>query len=1085
MAEKKYISSFTVIVSFVCLAIVGVALIPLLPVKLAPSRTLPSITVHFNMPQNPARVVEMEATSRLESMLARIKGIRNMYSTSGNGWGNIPLELDKHTPIDVARFEVSTIIRQTWPELPREVTYPYITVNRPDADAARPFMTYTVNSAATPIVIQRYTENVIKTALSDIKGLYKIDVTGASPMEWQLEYDYLQLESAGVTVSDILQAVSQYYSTDFLGMAETRMEGSAASWIRITLASAAEENRLDPAAILVANREGALIRLDQLVRVNHAEREPSGYYRINGLNSVYLSLTAEESANQLRLNEQVKRTIRGVEASLPAGYEIHASYDATDYIQAELNKIYIRSGLTVLILTLFVLLITRNGRYLFLITASLFVDLAIAVIFYYLFKLEIQLYSLAGITISLSLIIDNAIIMTDHIMHKGDRNAFMPILTATVTTVGALSMIFLLDERIRLNMQDFAAVVMINLMVSLFVALLFVPALVERIGLTKRRRRRKKKRTSRFRPLSQFRLFTHSGHLARFRHRYLSRGRIAIRLTRLYEKMILLLSRRKWIAFACIVLLFGLPVFMLPDKIEKETPFALKYNEIFGSATYKEKIKPVVDKALGGTLRLFVEKVYQGSYFTRSKEMVLTITASMPNGTTLSQMNDLVVKMERYLSGFPEIRQFQTSIPNARRASINVFFRKEAEQGGFPYQLRSNVISKALELGGGSWGVYGLQDQGFSNEVRDMAGQYKVKLYGYNYDELSAWTDSLKQRLLTYRRIREVIVNSNFSWYKDDYQEFSFDLKREQLAARGILPGELFASLQPVFARNMWAGSVVMDGENEDIILSGRQAREYDIWALQHLGRHVGDRYYKLDEVADIARGQAPQEVGKENQQYRLVLQYDYIGSNTQGQKILEREVEEFNKRLPMGYTAQREDSYWGWGKKDNKQYRLIGLLIVIIFFTSSILFNSLKQPLAVIFIIPVSFIGIFLTFYWFRLNFDQGGFASFILLSGITINAGIYITDEYNRIRKRRPRLSPLRTYLKAWNAKIIPIFLTVISTVLGFIPFLVGTQKEGFWFPLAAGTIGGLIMSFIGIFIFLPLLMVKRKSGRIRTES
>jgi len=217
--------------------------------------------------------------------------------------------------------------------------------------------------------------------------------------------------------------------------------------------------------------------------------------------------------------------------------------------------------------------------------------------------------------------------------------------------------------------------------------------------------------------------------------------------------------------------------------------------------------------------------------------------------------------------------------------------------------------------------------------------------------------------------------------------------------------------------------------------------------------------------------------VGKENQQYRLVLQYDYIGSTTQGQKILERELEEFNKRLPMGYTAENVDSYRGWGRQDNKQYWLIGLLIVIIFFTTSILFNSLKQPLVIIFIIPVSFIGIFLTFYWFKLNFDQGGFASFILLSGITINAAIYIVEEYNRVRKQKPGLSSLKAYLKAWNTKIIPIFLTVISTVLGFIPFLIGTQKEGFWFPLAAGTIGGLVMSIVAIYIFLPLLMVKKR--------
>ena len=152
-------------------------------------------------------------------------------------------------------------------------------------------------------------------------------------------------------------------------------------------------------------------------------------------------------------------------------------------------------------------------------------------------------------------------------------------------------------------------------------------------------------------------------------------------------------------------------------------------------------------------------------------------------------------------------------------------------------------------------------------------------------------------------------------------------------------------------------------------------------------------------------------------------------------------------------------------------------VVISIIFFTTSILFNSLKQPLAIIFVIPVSYIGVFLTFYWFRLNFDQGGFASFVLLCGITVNASIYILNEYNSIRRRFPRLSMLRAYTKAWNAKILPIFLTVVSTILGFIPFMVGTDKEAFWFPLASGTIGGLVMSIIGIFFFLPVFCLKRK--------
>lgn len=123
-------------------------------------------------------------------------------------------------------------------------------------------------------------------------------------------------------------------------------------------------------------------------------------------------------------------------SSLPAGYEVHVGYDATEYIHEELEKIYLRTGLTVLILLIFVWLITLNIRYLFLIVVSLCVNMAVAVIFYYLFGLEMQLYSLAGITVSLNLIIDNTIVMTDHFLRRRNLKAFMSILAATLTTMG-------------------------------------------------------------------------------------------------------------------------------------------------------------------------------------------------------------------------------------------------------------------------------------------------------------------------------------------------------------------------------------------------------------------------------------------------------------------------------------------------------------------------------------------------------------------------------------------------------------------------------------------------------------------------
>lgn len=1056
MSNPRNLSSFTLIVIVVCLSLIGLVLVPLLPVKLAPSRTLPGLTVSFSMPGNSSRVIEAEVTSKLEAMMARVKGIRKVNSTSDNGSGSVTLELDKHADIDATRFEVSTIIRQTWPQLPEGVSYPQISTRRSDDKASKPFITYTLNAPANPILIQQYAEENIKPVLGQLKGIYKVELNGATPMEWQLEYDSDQLSRLGITLSAVQRAINRHYEKEFLGVCSIEKGAGGKEWIRLVRTSTEKEMVFEPGAIQLQAGDGTMVTLDKLIKVKHVEERPQSYYRINGLNSIYLYVTAEETANQLKLSSEVKRLMGELQQKMPPGYEVHISYDATEYIQKELDKIYFRTGLTVLILLLFVALITRNLRYLFLIVTSLTANISVAVIFYYAFGLEMQLYSLAGITISLNLVIDNTIVMTDHILHRRNLKAFVSVLAATLTTIGALVIIFFLDEKIRLNLQDFAAVVIINLAVSLFVALFFVPSMIDKIGLEKKKK--KKRRRSLLRPTFM--------------------KRLTVYFTRFYQGLIYYLCRFRVIACLLLLLGFGLPVFMLPDKIEGEGKWAEYYNKVFDNSTYKDKVKPVINKALGGSLRLFVEKVYEGSYFNRDEgEVVLSVYATLPNGSTLEQMNVLIKRMETYLSDFKEIRQFQTYVYNARQGNIQIYFTKENQRSGFPYTLKANIISKALTLGGGSWSVYGLQDQGFSNDVRESAGSFRVKLYGYNYDELSYWAEQLKEKLLLHRRIKEVTVNSEFSWWKDDYSEFYLDLDKLKMAKENITATQLFTALRPVFGRDIYCGNVLFDNQAEQLKLSSVQGQQYDVWGLVNIPLVINGHSYKLADFATVQKGQSPQKVAKENQQYRLCLQYEYIGSSEQGKKLLKKDLEEFNKILPMGYTAENDRDYWSWNKKDNKQYALLLIVIAIIFFTTGILFNSLKQPLAIIFVIPISYIGVFLTFYLFGLNFDQGGFASFVLLCGITVNASIYILNEYNAIRRRYPLLLPVRAFTKAWNSKILPIFLTVVSTILGFIPFMIGDGKEAFWFPLAAGTIGGLVMSILGIFLFLPIFSLKKQ--------
>ena len=1005
--------SFSIIVIFIAAAILGCALLPLLPVKLMPSETLPSISVSYAMQGASPATVEAEATSRLESALATMSGVKGISSKSYSGGGRISVEFDRHADMETKRFEVSAIVRQIWSELPEGVTYPSISVRTASKEGSGPFMAYTLNAPANPADIQAYGEENIGPMLARIDGVADVSFNGARPMEWKLTYDTDRLAAIGLTPGDIRNAISAHLGSAHPGMAESDGEG----YLSVILKTGGDGAALNAAEIPVALKGGGSISLDKLVEVSHSEARAKSHFRINGLNSIYVYITADELANQLELASAIERETERLRASMPQGYSIEKSFDSTENIREELDRIYFRSGLTVLILLLFVGLVSLSIRYVALITISLAINLAVAAGFYYLAGIEIQLYSLAGITISLNLIIDNLIVMTDHFTRHRDRRAFTSILAATLTTIGALSVVFFLDDTTRLSLADFVGVVIINLAVSLFVALALVPALAERLGVGRRGARPRKKGL---------------------------RSRIALFLSRCYGATL-----RVTLRFRVIFLI-------------------------------------LIAAAFGWSVYIFATKVYNGEYWNRDQgEPVLQIYATLPNGSTIEQMDALIRRMEAFLAGWPEIRQFQTSVQSARRASISVYFTKENRTNGFPYRLKNEVVGKALTLGGGSWSVFGLDDMGFNNDVRENAGSYRVKLTGYNYDDLSAWAYRMRDTLLSHRRIKEVTVASEFSYWKDDYTEFEISIDRERLAALGLNATQLFAAIEPTFGVELQAGSISTERGNERICLYSAQASRYDVFTLMHQPFVAAGRTFTLSDIGTFGKRQAPKEIVKRNQEYEICLQYEYIGSPKQGERVLERDLETINSLMPVGYQAKDEKQQWR-EKDDKGKYWLLALVAVIIFFISSILFNSLRQPFAIIFMIPVSMIGVFMTFYLFRLKFDQGGFASMILLAGITVNAAIYLISEYNDLRRRHPRAGASRLFARAMRVKITPILLTVVSTVLGFIPFLIGTSKESFWFPLAAGTIGGLAVSLLAVILLLPLLLLRRypKSARGRTN-
>lgn len=1057
-------SSYSLIMTTIVMMILGLALSPLLKVKLLPDRSLPSVSVYYSYGGANAVVVDSEVTSPMEAIFSTLGGLVRQSSRTGDGNGAITLEMEKDADMDAVRFEVSTLIRQIYAELPKGVSYPQIRVSRPDEEErVEQLMSLMLNGPGNRWDLGQLAETSIRPTLALVDGVFDVRVSGYTPLQWELVYDAAKLKTMGLSPGDISRQIRDYYKTAGLGIVKQTLGTSRISFSSPVLFAGHRDNKPDWENIKIRAGE-RIFHLKDLVTIRKAESTASGYYRINGLNTITIGVMAAKSANQLMVAAKVKEQLAILNERLPKGYTLDIAYDSTVFLKDELTKTIIRFALSLLLLLLFVWLVSRSSRYLFLIFIGMTAIILIAFIFYYLAGIEIHLYSLAGITISLGIIIDNTIVMADHLRMGKGISVFRGILAATLTTAGALVVVFFLDDEQQLLLLDFTFVILINLGVSLLISLFFIPALLHKLPLP--------------RP-SDKQGYRMKRRLVRWYRRYASGIQLSVR----FRKIILALA----------ILGFGLPVFLLPAHLDEDSWFNNSYNKVFGSNTYNEHVRKVVDKALGGSLRLFIQETKQDGLGNSDRRTTLSVRVDMYEGTTLEKSNEIVMRIENMLTQYDEIEQFQTNIYGSGSAGIQIQFKKDHEFTAFPLTLKSELESKVVEMGVGDWTITGV-GRGFDNSLHEGARNSRVTFYGYNLEELKGYAEKFKSYLLEIQRVEANSIFINGRATRDDkvHTEHQIDFNEERLSKAGIAKGHLLYELRKMSDNQSFVIDLYTEGTREPVVLQTDRSQMPDYWQFYNQGLEVGkDKLARMNYFGSLNKERVTDLINKENMEYTMVVEFDFIGSYGQKEYMVGKVIRKMADELPIGFRLKQQTFYGGiWGDKSESDNRLLIILLVltIIYAIGAVVFESLTQPFVVLVMIPLSFIGVFLTFYLFEIPFGQGGYASFLLLSGLTVNSALYILNDLNNVRQNSPDMNALNQYIHAFRQKIIPIGLTIFSTVLGLIPFLYGGKKEVFWFSLAIGTIGGLLFSLFALIVFLPLFLKginkRRENGERRRE-
>lgn len=1048
------LSAFSVNTIFIVGMLLGISLIPRISLQLMPSSQSNELSVSFSWANANPEMLEMEVTSKLEGAFARTKGLNNIRSHTGQGYGTITLSIDKNENIDAVKLYLSSLVRSLSKGLPEDVRIGAIQggeirQEKKKTEEHRLLLSYTITGPGSSQDVSAFAEDYISPVISQMSGIETVSITGAVPFEWVLYYNPQALQDINVSPSDISSAINKYYSRQDAGKVLLEIT-PVEKYSYIVFKGKPRGADTDFLDIPIKSIQGKIVYLKNIVTLDYREAHPSSYYRINGLNRININIFCEKKSNMIDLSARVKDKMQELEQTLPNTYSVKMILDNTKELKDELGDNLLRTGLTILILLLFVWLTSRSGRYLLIISICLAANILIALVFYYFLGIEIHLYALAGITVSFGIIIDNVIVMADHYRYHQDRKVFMAILAATLTTMGALVVIFNMDNEIMRNMWGFSSVIIINLTLSIVVALFFVPALMEKIPLLRQNTRR--------------------------RYRHLRR---TVRFTHRYERVIRFMQCHRIILFVLIVLGFGLPVFLIPTTLERSKPMAELYNRIFSSEVYLQ-IKPWLDKGLGGSLRLFIEG--GGGDWRRhdpseKAKTTLNLTLTMPHGASLEQMNEAFLKIEQFLTGFKEIETFTSDINSPNLSHMTITFTKEDELTGAPERIKNELVRFANTIGNADSEISGV-GRGFSNRTGNEYRSESLKVIGYNYRKVLIYADRLKNKLEQQKRVKKLYIGSNRN--PDKAKEFAIEVSKEKLARNNSDISHMLSHLNRLSGSGDSRTEAYINHKLLPVIIRPTERREASLWELQNRPLQGKKSVFRLEDVGKVSEDHTFETITKSNQEYEVLVQYDFIGDYMLSNKVKERITKEMNLEMPVGFRVKDGNewsrSFWeGAGGIDTRIWYIL-LVITIIYFVCAILLESLRQALVVITIAPISFIGCFLGFYFFGLQFNEGGLAAFIMMCGLSVNAILYIINDYNN-RVKAGDARGLQTYLKAWNAKIIPILLTIVSTMLGFIPFLIGEVSD-FWFSLAIGTMSGLSFSLIVLIAVLPVMFKIRDS-------
>mgnify|MGYP000861566153 FL=1 len=754
--------------------------------------------------------------------------------------------------------------------------------------------------------------------------------------------------------------------------------------------------------------KGGTVRLKDIADINLKSKEQSSITKLNGKEVVQISVMKQSDANTVNVASEIDKEIEKIKTEYP-DLDLVTVFNQADFINLAIDNLISTATMGGILAILILLVFLRSFKTTLVIAISIPFSIITTFVILFFTDITLNMMTIGALALAVGMLVDNSIVVLENIYRN--RSLGMDRITASVDGTNEVSM---------------AVTASTLTTIAVFLPIVFTGGLAAIL----------------------FKEFALTITIA-----LLSSLVIALTLVPMLSSKLISVKNLE----------------SEEEQEKKHGHLVVFYKKVLSLSLRHRFITILISIAMFAISVIMVISV-GAEFFPATDEGMINVSVSLPAGSETEEIDAVLKEIQNTITDISEIEIVFTSSGGGDMygmgggssiGSMTVLLKDLDERDRSAKQISDEIRTMTRDIPGAEISVA----ESSTMMMGMMTGAISISIKGDDIDTLKTIGDDFKKIIEKVEGTREVSTS-----YEDGIPQVQIIADRGVASQYGLTTAQIGNSVI-----NTLSGSNVtkfkINGDEIDVVLKGDNVYGESISYLEMLPVETPmGSSVPLSEVADIKIEEGPVSILRENQVRVLTVSGSVVGRDVQSASM---EIEELLKEYEMPYGY----SYIFGGEIEQIQETFTDLFLVmlmaiaLVYMIIAAQFESLIQPLSIMFSVPLAlsggFIGLFIT----GLPLNVIGIIGLIILVGVVVNNAIVLVDYINNRRRRGEDRNA--AIMKAGPIRIRPIMMTALTTILGLVPMSFGIG-EGAEFTQSMGVvvIGGLSLSTVLTLVIVPVM-------------